>query len=157
EDADLNVHSPSARASRKDAMTSDSITGILALIPDMGLDLHFWGLGGHANIFGGSTLASAGRFFSSLKNISAADDEGQGSSAAKTAGFEHRADDFILQYNLAAHEVMQNGRQILTSLIAEQIAHHEYLNVQQQIKNSQEVNKFLAEKFTTEELHLWMQ
>jgi hypothetical protein len=157
EDADLNVHGPNARSSRKDAMTSDAITGILTLIPDMGLDIHFWGLGGHANIFGGSTLASAGRFFSSLKNISAADDEGQGSNASKTAGFEHRADDQFLQYNLAAHELMQNGRQILTSLLAEQIAHREYLTVKQQITNSQEVNKFLNEKFTTEELHLWMQ
>lgn len=157
EDADLNVHGPSARSSRKDAMTSDSISGILALIPDMGLDIHFWGLGGHANIFGGTTLATVGRFFSSLKNMSAADDEGQGTNASKTAGFEHRADDQFLQYNLAAHELMQNGRQILTSLIAEQVAHREYLNVKQQIANSQEVDKFLHEKFTNEELHLWMQ
>jgi hypothetical protein len=157
EDADLNVHGPSARASRKHAMTSDTITGVLTLIPDMGLDLHFWGLGGHANIFGGTTLASAGRFFSSLMNTSAADDEGQGASAAKTAGFAHRADDQIQQYNLAAHELMQNGRQILTSLIAEQIAHQEYLNVKQQIDNSLEVNKFLSEKFAREDLYLWMQ
>jgi hypothetical protein len=63
----------------------------------------------------------------------------------------------MLQYNLAAHELMQNGRQILTSLITEQIAHHEYLNVQQQIANAQEIDDFLHAKFTNEELYLWMQ
>jgi hypothetical protein len=52
---------------------------------------------------------------------------------------------------------MQNGRQILTSLIAEQIARHEHLTIKQQIANSQEVNQFLQDKFTNEELYLWMQ
>ena len=52
---------------------------------------------------------------------------------------------------------MQIGRQILTSLIAEQIAHHEYLNIQQQITNAQEVDQFLHDKFTNEDLYLWMQ
>ena len=75
----------------------------------------------------------------------------------QTASHERRADDWILQYNLAAHELMQIGRQILTSLIAEQIAHHEYLNIKQQIKNAEEVDLFLHEKFTNEDLYLWMQ
>jgi hypothetical protein len=157
EDADLNVHGPSARSNRQDAMHSDTITGVLALIPDMGLDLHFWGLGGHLNVFGGSYLASAGRLYSSLKNTAAADDEGQGASASKTATFERRGDDWLLQYNLAAHELMQNGRQILTSLIAEQIAKHDYTNVKQQIANAQEINQTLHDKFTNEDLYLWMQ
>ena len=77
--------------------------------------------------------------------------------AARTAGYERRADEWLLNYNLAAGELQQNGRQILTSLIAEQIAHHEYLNIQQQIANAQEVNQLLQDKFTNEELYLWMQ
>jgi hypothetical protein len=157
EDADLNVHAPSARSNRQDAMHGDTTAGVLALIPDMGLDLHFWGLGGHMNVFGGTLLASAARFYSSIKNTAAADDEGQGASASKTATFQRRADDWILQYNLAAHELMQNGRQILTSLIAEQVARHDYENVKQQIANSQEVAQLLHDKFTNEDLYLWMQ
>lgn len=52
---------------------------------------------------------------------------------------------------------MQIGRQILSSLLAEQINHHEYRNIRQQIKNLQEVDRFLHDKFTNEELYLWMQ
>jgi hypothetical protein len=44
EDAGLNIHAPSASGNRKDAMTSDTVTGILALIPDMGIDSPIWGL-----------------------------------------------------------------------------------------------------------------
>jgi hypothetical protein len=157
EDADLNVHSPEARGARESAMTSDSASGVLALIPDMGIDLHFWGLGGHANLFGGSLLASAGRFYSSLKNTHAANEEGQAANASKTAGYERRADDWTLQGNLAARELVQLGRQIISSLIAEQIAHHEYLNVQTQIAQAREVDRVLREKFANEELYLWMQ
>jgi len=157
EDADLNVHGPIVRDHRHDAMRSDTVTGGLSLLPDMGIDLHFWGLGGHANLFGGSLLAAAGRFYSSLKNTSAMDEEGQGASASKTASYQRRADEWLLQYNLAAHELMQIGRQILTSLIAEQLAHHEYQSMQQQIANAQEVDQFLHDKFTNEDLYLWMQ
>ena len=64
----------------------------------------------------------------------------------------------MLQSNLAARELMQIGRQIIASLIAEQIAHHEYLNVQEADRRSpQEVDQFLHEKFTNEELYGWMQ
>ena len=63
----------------------------------------------------------------------------------------------MLQDNLAAHELMQIGRQILTSLIAEQIAHHEYQTVKKQIQQAQEVQAFLQEKFTNEDLYRWMQ
>ena len=157
EDLDLNRYGPDARKSRLSAMDTDRITAVLAMIPDVGMDFHFWGMGGHATIFGGSQLAAGGRFSSSEKSTDATNSEGQGNNAAKTATFQNRADERMLQYNLAAHELMQIGRQILTSLIAEQIAHHEYLNVQQQIANAQEVDQFLHDKFTNEELYLWMQ
>jgi hypothetical protein len=81
----------------------------------------------------------------------------QAGIASRTAGHERRADEWINQHNLAAREIMQIGRQILTSLIAEQIAHREYLNVKKQIENAQEIDQFLHDKFTNEELYLWMQ
>ena len=77
--------------------------------------------------------------------------------ASRTASYERRADDWVLNHNLAAHELMQIGRQILTSLIAEQVAHREYLNIKKQIENSEEVDRFLHEKFSNAELYAWMQ
>jgi Tc toxin complex TcA C-terminal TcB-binding domain len=50
--------------------------------------------------------------------------------------------------------LMQIGRQILTSPIAEQIARHEYRSLQQQIANGQKVDQFLHDKFTNVDLYL---
>ena len=157
EDVDLNTHGPNARDQRIAATVSSAQAQVLALIPDFGINLHFWGLGGNSKIFGGSTLAAIGNIVAEALNTNASNEESRGASASKTGSFQRRADDWMLQYNLAAHELMQVGRQILTSLITEQIAHHEYLNIQKQIENAQEVNQYLHHKFTNEDLYLWMQ
>jgi hypothetical protein len=75
----------------------------------------------------------------------------------KTASYERRADDWRLQANLAAHELMQMGRQIISSLIAEQVAEHEYESAKAQVANSQEVDQKLRSKFTNADLYGWMQ
>ena len=84
-------------------------------------------------------------------------EQDQAGMTSKFASYERRADEWILQYNLAAHEVMQNGRSILTSLISEQFTHHEYITTNQQITNSQEITDTLTTKFTNEDLYSWMQ
>jgi hypothetical protein len=156
EDDDLNTRGPNARDKRDSANTSDGIFSVLGMLPNFGIALEFWGLGGTLT-FGGTTLSSVGHIISASLNNQAYQEESQGASESKTSSYSRRADDWMLQYNLAAHELMQNGRQILTSLIAEQIAHHEVQNIQQQVQNAIEVDQFLHDKFTNEELHLWMQ
>jgi hypothetical protein len=156
EDADLNLHGPAARSFRIAATTSDGVAQVLALLPDFGLKVQWWGLGGDVK-YGGSTLASMAHFVSSALNTNASDQESQGARASKTGSFERRADDWMLQYNLAAAELNQNGRQVLSSLIAEQVARREHLNAGRQVENAQEVDDFLRGKFTGEELYLWMQ
>jgi hypothetical protein len=157
ETAELNVHMPAAKDLRQASGAISTVASVLTFIPDFDAKLAFWGLGAGSRIFGGAKMSDALKIIAGILQTQAGLEQDQGSIAARTAGYERRADDWMLQYNLAAHELMQNGRQILTSLIAEQIAHHEYLNVQQQIANSQEIDQFLHDKFTNEELYLWMQ
>src|SRR5260370_19252588 len=90
-----------------------------------------------------------------LQTVSAWEEDKE-AMASRTGGYQRRADEWMLQANLAARELMQIGRQLLTSLIAEQVAHHEYSNIQTQIAQSQEVRQILEEKFTNEELYGWM-
>jgi hypothetical protein len=157
EDAELNTHLPTARDTRLAASVADTIGTVLTFIPEFNINLHFWGMGGSSKVFGGSKLSDATKIAAEILRMVSAYEQDQAGMAARTAGHERRADDWMLQYNLAAHELMQNGRQILTSLISEQIAHHEYLNIKQQIANSQEVDQYLHDKFTNEELYFWMQ
>lgn len=157
EDAEINIHGPAADVLRKAVMTADLVTAVLSLIPDMGIDLHFWGMGGHANIFGGSTLATMGRFYSGVKSMDAASHDNQGGRKTRIAGYERRADDWLQQANLAGRELAQIGRQIVGALIAEQAARREYETTVQQIEQSRETDSFLRDKFTNEALYGWMQ
>lgn len=157
EDAELNSHLPRARDSGLLASVFNAIAAGLVLVPDAKVNLHFWGLGGAVDLKVGRALVAGSKIPGDIASIVAGWEREQAGMASKAALYQRRADDWMLQYNLAAHDLMQIGRQILTSLIAEQIAYREYLNIQQQIKNAQEVNQFLHDKFTNEALHLWMQ
>jgi hypothetical protein len=156
--ADLNEHPNKAQLFRSVAAAADVITSGLALIPDLNLKASYWGVGpetGH--VAGGTPLSFAGLMIGSQNRFMAEIEDRQGQHAAKTASYERRADDWMLQSNLAARELMQIGRQILSSLIAEQVARHEYENTKKQIEQSQQIMQFLQEKYTNEELYAWMQ
>ena len=127
------------------------------MLPLFKLETAYWGIGGSTEITGGQIFSGAGQIISGALNTAAALVDSQGASASKTAGYERRADDWKLQSNLAARELMQIGQQIISSLIRQQITHHEYENLKKQIEQAQEIDQFLHEKFTNQELYGWMQ
>ena len=77
------------------------------------IHVQFWGLGGEIQ-FGGEQLSKAAIIGADIADFGASMENQAASSASKTGSLERRADDWLLQYNLAAHELMQIGRQILT-------------------------------------------
>jgi hypothetical protein len=153
---DLNGHADRAFAFRIAGSAADAIAAGLSMIPQLNVKAAYWGVGTETELTGGAFIANAGRLASSAGTFLAENENWQGAYASKTASYERRADDWVLQCNLAARELAQIGRQILGSLIAEQIAHREYLNVQEQIAQAQEVDQFLHSKYTNEELYTWM-
>jgi Tc toxin complex TcA C-terminal TcB-binding domain len=164
EDTELNVHLPVARDARLVASAANAVASSLTPIPDADVKGHFWGIGVSATVTGGQKLAIVAKIVAEIAQLTAAFEHDQAELTSRYASYERRADEWLLQHNLVAHELMQIGRQILTSLIAEQIAHRDYLNTKQQIANAQEVNEYLqgqdlpgGRKFTTENLYLWMQ
>jgi hypothetical protein len=157
ENAELNTHLPAARDTKLLAAAGDTLASVLVFLPEININLQWWGLGASPGVFGGSKVGGAAKIAAEILRTVSAYEQDQAGMASRTAGHERRADEWFLQYNLTARELMQIGRQILTSLLAEQIARREYTNVQQQIANAEEVDRFLHEKFTNEELHLWMQ
>ncbi len=156
EDKDLNVHMPAARDEQDSATNKDNIFGVLGLLPNMGVDFEFWGIGGHLE-FGGPAFAQVGRILAGMDRADAEKETYDGTRATKTASYERRADSDMHQANLSARELMQNGRQLIGSLIAEQIARREYQIIREQIEHSEETDRFLREKFSNEELYAWMQ
>lgn len=145
-----------ARTLRLAAGISETIAGVLTFIPEFNVNLHFWGMGASSTVAGGSKLSDAAQIAAKILNTSAGF-IGEGASlAGKSATYERRADEWIQQFNQAGRELSQYGRQVIGSLITEQVARLEYRNLNAQIANTTELGDFMATKFTQTELYAWL-
>jgi len=157
EDAELNSHMPTARDENLASSIIEAAAPVLGLIPSLEVDLHYWGLGAHSKILGGDWLAAAAHSAAEILRLLAAWQGAQGAMAARTAGYQRRADDWLLQANLAARELSQLGRQILAALLTEQAAGAEYTTAKAQVGQAQDVLTFMQAKFSNQDLYGWMQ
>jgi hypothetical protein len=157
EDAELNTHLPTARDFRIAANVSNTIAAAVEPIPSAEAHLAFWGIGVHSKLFSGEFLSGMAKLAADALGVIAGWQQDQAGIAARTAGHQRRADDWTLQANLAARELAQTGRQIIASLIAEQVAYHDYQTLQTQVRNAQQVQSFLQSKFTSAVFYTWMQ
>src|SRR5262249_14109574 len=114
-------------------------------------------IGAHSNLFSGTSLAGVAKLAADVAQITANYETDQAGIAGRTAGYQRRADEWVLQANLAARELMQLGRQIIASLIAEQVAEHDYDTVRTQVQQAQDVQTFLQTKFTNLDFYTWQQ
>jgi hypothetical protein len=157
EDEELNNQMPLARDYMLASSITDGATSLLALLPDFDVQGAYWGIGPKVGVSGGEKLAAAGRAATSGIRARADYANAESAAASKTSGYERRADEWKLQSNSAARELMQIGTQIISSLIREQITQREYDNLKTQIEQTQEIDRFLHDKFTNEALYGWMQ
>jgi hypothetical protein len=154
---DLNVLGPAGLVLRSLAGGIDTTTAALSVVPDAYIDALPMGVGGHTHVAGGSKGADAGRSASSAVGTAALISESAAGYAAKAGAYQRRTDEWILQHNQAANDLMLIGRQILASLITEQVARHDYETIRHQVDCARELDQLLHDKFSNEELYLWMQ
>lgn len=155
ENAELNIYLPASDTFGTVSTVLRIAGPILSLIPQFGVDLTPWGVGGRTEI-GGKQLSKAAEFAAGVaKDISNAFAK-SADRASKLAGYYRRAEDYVLQANLATSELEQYGRQIISSLLREHIAKREYENQVAAIANAAAVEEFLRTKFTNAELYTWL-
>jgi len=77
-------------------------------------------------------------------------------NAGRKANFLRQLQDRVQQANTAGYEIKNIDKQILTQQIRINIAEQEITNQQKQIDNAQEVEEFLRNKYTNQELYTWM-
>jgi hypothetical protein len=156
ENAELNIFLPASDTFGALSMALQIASPILALIPQFNVHGTPLGVGGAVD-FGGVQLKEAATKASDIaKDVSNAFSS-SADRASRLAGYYRRAEDYVLQANTATSELVQYGRQIVSSLIREQIVKKEYDNHLRQLEQSREIETFLKEKFTNEELYVWMQ
>ncbi len=137
------------------ATGGEGLAGLLHAIPNFAAVGEPLGVGAEAT-FGGSNLGSAVSALAKIPAILGAIDSFQSAQAAKMASYIRREQDWTLQTNLAAREIIQLDKQITSADIRIQVAERELENHTQQIANTKEVELFLKDKFTNQELYQWM-
>ncbi|MDR4484578.1 MAG: neuraminidase-like domain-containing protein [Nitrospirales bacterium] len=130
----------------------DLVANTLFFIPDIKGGSPFtigFTLGGQ---FLGNAMRAYSAFFGERANIL----HQQGSSAATLAGYQRRSDDWSQQLDLATKEIEQVDRQIIAAEIRLAIVEKELKNHEKQIENSKQIDEFMREKFTNQQLYDWM-
>jgi hypothetical protein len=156
ENAELNIFLPVSDKFAAMAMVLKIAAPILGLIPQFAVHGTPLGVGGAAT-FGGEQLSKASEYGSQgLEKVSDAF-RSSAERASRLAGYYRRAEDYVLQANLATSELEQYGRQIVSALLREQILKREYENHVKQIDSVRMQEQLLREKFTNEDLYIWMQ
>lgn len=156
ENAELNIFLPTADVFGTAATVLSIAAPILALIPQFNVHGTPLGVGGAAE-FGGVELSRAAKYGSEGAKMISDAFKSSAERASKMAGYYRRAEDYVLQANLATSELEQYGRQIISSLLREQIAKRAYEHHLVQVEQAATTEEFMRTKFTNEGLYIWMQ
>jgi len=105
---------------------------------------------------GGSHLGNAINAAGAAWGMLATNASFQAGRSATIGGHQRRYDEWRFQSNTAAKELEQIDKQILANEIRKQIAEKEITNHDQQMANTLEVDEFMRDKFTKQQLYSWM-
>ncbi|MEO5891149.1 MAG: neuraminidase-like domain-containing protein [Ferruginibacter sp.] len=134
--------------------THEAIAGIAHSLPTATINGTPMGVGATV-AWGGQNLGFASSAMAKVLGIISAQLTYESNRASKMASYIRRDQDWVMQANMAAREIIQIDKQILGAQIRVQIAQKELANHQKQIENAQETETFLYAKFTNEELYQW--
>ncbi len=134
---------------------AETLAGIFHLFPQLDGEGTPLGVGAGA-WWGGQNLGAGTSALAKAASAVATFLSQEAAQAAKTASYIRREQDWTLKANLAAREIIQLDKQITSADIRIQVAEKELENHEQQIENAKEVELFLKDKFTNQELYQWM-
>ena len=157
ENLELNVLLPFSNTLKASSFVMNTLASVLGFIPDFEIKIAPFGAGTGMTVIRGDKIAASLNTAAGVVSGIASLVQDEAGMVSRTASYERRADDWKFQANQTARELMQQGRQIVASIIAEHAARREYENVTAQIEDSTEVDEFLQSKFSNLELQGWMQ
>ena len=156
----LNELATGSRHSRRRVRSEEIVAeGLIADAPDISIGVNGWqsGLVPHSpHRWGEATSSLCSRRASRAKSLQASVHSYYANQSSILGGWKRRSDDWKLQKDLAAKELAQIDKQITAAGIRVAIAQQELDNTTRQIEQSQEIQEFLRNKFTGEELYNWM-
>jgi len=145
-----------ANDKQEDVGRTEALASILHMIPEIGILTSPFGIGPDITI-GGNAFGNAAQAIARANQVVVGNRTFSSTNAGRKAGFLHQLQDRVLQANIAGFEIKNIDKQILTQQIRINIANQEITNQQKQIDNAKEVEDFLRNKYTNQELYAWME
>jgi hypothetical protein len=133
----------------------ESLASILHAIPTIGAFATPIGVGANFTI-GGSNFGSAAQGIARWMQTDAAEHTFDSTQAGRKGTFTRSYQERVFQANAAGFDLKQIDKQILAQQIRIAIANQEITNQQKAIDNATEVEEFLKNKYSNEELYTWM-
>jgi hypothetical protein len=133
----------------------ETLASVFHALPSMTIDGKPFGVGagvlwGFPNLANATSAVGRGlRIYSDYLSY-------QSTSAGKKGGFSRALQERIFQANAAGYELKQIDKQITAQMIRIDIANQEIANQQKAIDNANEVEEFIKNKYSSEELYTWM-
>jgi len=137
------------------AALPEKIASILHIIPNFSGNIQPFGIGMSISV-GGSNFGAAAQAWAKFLQLDASELTYASTSAGKKGGFTRAIQERIFQANSAGYELKQIDKQITAQEIRINIANQEISNQQKAIDNANEVEEFLKNKYSNEELFTWM-
>jgi peptidoglycan hydrolase-like protein with peptidoglycan-binding domain len=147
-------HLDKSESFRRDASDREHLAQLLHIIPSVSFPI---GLDGKiTSSFGGPNLGAAAQASANEAMNNSAAEAFNANMTSKIGGYTLRELDWSLQSNLAAKEIMRIDKQIEAAEIRKEIAKQELSNHVKQIQDARQVEDFMKNKYTNQELYGWM-
>jgi hypothetical protein len=144
-----------ANDKQEDVGRTESLASILHMIPEIGILVAPFGCGPDITI-GGNALGNAAQAIARANQVVVGNRTFSSTNAGRKAGFLRQLQDRVQQANVAGYEIKNIDKQMLTQQIKISMAEQEITNQQKAIDNAQEVEEFLRNKYTNQDLYTWM-
>ena len=148
ETAEMTLPIKSATSARGKAAAASLIATHFAPIPDV--------MAQPMGVGGALVLHRLPTELAQMFGAEAEDSTYRAGRSSRYAQYVMRAHEWTLQNNIAAREIMQIDKQIIAAEIRSEIARHELRNHRRQMENALEVEAFMRDKYTNQELYSWM-
>ncbi len=132
-----------AHAIQKAVRNGKLAANAMEILPDFGIDLHFWGLGGNSRL-GGTKFAQVSSYAADAALAYGEQFAFEAGRAAKVGGYVRREQEWQFQRNLAAGEITQLFKQVRAAQLREAAAELELKNHKEQVRNADAIQQFLA-------------
>jgi mevalonate kinase len=131
-------------------------TSVAAAVPEVTVAARAMAPGVDTKVMSGQKIATIANLVSTYLGWLGQIASLEGTTASYKGGLIRAQQDRDLQIKLANLEKVQLEKQIAAAGIRQQIAENELANHEKQIEQASQVEEFLREKFTNQELYSWM-